>query len=116
MTERELRSELLNTLLTTPHRNLAEAFPVHEQMIEQDPLFYVHLAAWYADHGQVRDHKEMFVIMLCLSNFEGHRDVGGLPVFHDVEQGVGKSVNGRGIHSAGGENGSANKGEMRPVY
>jgi hypothetical protein len=45
-------------------------------MIEQDPLFYVHLAAWYADQGTVRDHKELFVAMLSLSDFEGHRDVG----------------------------------------
>jgi hypothetical protein len=22
--------------------------PVHESMLEQDPLFYMHLAAWYA--------------------------------------------------------------------
>jgi hypothetical protein len=76
MAERELRAELLNTLLTTPHRNLVALHPVHESMIEQDPLFYVHLAAWYADHGAIRDHKEMFVSMLSLSEFEGHRDVG----------------------------------------
>ena len=59
MTEREQRSEFLNTLLTTPHRDLAALQAYHEQMIAQDPLFYVHLAAWYADEGQVRDHKEM---------------------------------------------------------
>ena len=76
MAERELRAELLNTLLTTPHRNLAALHPIHESMIDQDPLFYVHLAAWYADHGSVRDHKEIFVSMLSLSEFEGHRDVG----------------------------------------
>src|SRR5262249_39839260 len=34
------------------------------------------LAAWYAQHGGVRDHKEMFVITLGRSTFEGHRDVG----------------------------------------
>jgi hypothetical protein len=76
MTERDLRSAFLNTLLTTPHRDLAALQAYHEEMITQDPLFYVHLAAWYADEGRVRDHKEMFVIMLCLSDFEGHRDVG----------------------------------------
>jgi hypothetical protein len=76
MTERDLRSEFLNTLLTTPHRDLAALQAYHEQMIAQDPLFYVRLAAWYADEGQVRDHKEMFVVMLCLSDFDGHRDVG----------------------------------------
>ena len=76
MIERDLRSELLNTLLTTPHRDLSELYPIHDRMIQQDPLFYMHMAAWYADHGQVRDHKEMFAVMLSLSSFEGHRDVG----------------------------------------
>src|SRR6185369_15365952 len=46
------------------------------ELVKQDPRFYVRLAAWYADHGDVRDHKEMFVAMLALSDFPGHRDVG----------------------------------------
>jgi hypothetical protein len=76
MSEQDTRLTLLNTLLTTPHRNLRAIYPIHKEMIEQDPRFYVQVAAWYADHGDVRDHKEMFVINLCLSQFEGHRDVG----------------------------------------
>src|SRR5207253_5209035 len=67
---------LLNTLLTTPHRKLDEIWPVHADMVKTDPRFYVRLAAWYADHGDVRDHKEMFVITLALSEFAGHRNVG----------------------------------------
>jgi hypothetical protein len=74
--EQDLRLGILNTLLTTPHRKLDQIWPVHAGMVEQDPLFYVRLAAWYQDHGDVRDHKEMFVITLVLSDFEGHRDVG----------------------------------------
>ncbi|HEY7347004.1 MAG TPA: hypothetical protein VH599_01700 [Ktedonobacterales bacterium] len=76
MSENDTRLTLLNTLLTTPHRNLRAIYPIHKEMIEQDPRFYVQVAAWYADHGDVRDHKEMFVINLGLSQFEGHRDVG----------------------------------------
>ncbi|MDQ3814079.1 MAG: hypothetical protein M3347_09015 [Armatimonadota bacterium] len=76
MNERDLRLTLLNTLLTTPHRDLAAIYPIHKQMIDQDPRFYVQLAAWYIDRGDVRDHKEMFIINLCLSRFEGHRDAG----------------------------------------
>jgi hypothetical protein len=76
MTERDLRLDLLNTLLTTPHRNLTALYPLHQEILTQDPRFYVRLAAWYADHGEVRDHQEMFVICLCLSQVEGHRDVG----------------------------------------
>src|SRR4051812_14829581 len=75
-TEQDQRLWLLNTLLTTPHRALAEIHPVHAEMVASDPLFYVRLAAWYSDHGDVRDHKEMFVITLALSDFSGHRDVG----------------------------------------
>ncbi|HEY1387774.1 MAG TPA: hypothetical protein VGF38_04450, partial [Ktedonobacterales bacterium] len=76
MTERDLRLDLLNTLLTTPHRNLTALYPLHQEILTQDPRFYVRLAAWYADHGEVRDHQEMFVVCLCLSQAEGHRDVG----------------------------------------
>jgi hypothetical protein len=84
--EQDLRLEILNTLLTTPHRQLGAIWPVHKGMVESDPRFYVRLAAWYNDHGEVRDHKEMFVVTLLLSSFEGHRDVGlalvrGLPPY-----------------------------------
>src|SRR5262249_49089399 len=74
--EQDLRLEILNTLLTTPHRQLDKIWPVHKSMVESDPRFYVRLAAWYHDRGDVRDHKEMFVVALLLSSFEGHRDVG----------------------------------------
>ena len=74
--EQDLRMGILNTLLTTPHRKLDKVWPVHQKMIEQDPLFYGHLAAWYNQTGDVRDHKEMFAINLAISGFEGHRDAG----------------------------------------
>ena len=84
--EQDLRLNILNTLLTTPHRKLDAVWPVHRDMVAQDPRFYVRLAAWYHDHGDVRDHKEMFVVTLVLSDFAGHRDVGlallrGLPPY-----------------------------------
>ena len=47
MSEKDLRLEIFNTLLTTPHRDLDKVFPVHRQMCELDPLFYVRLGAWY---------------------------------------------------------------------
>ena len=74
--EQDLRLKLFNALLTTPHRDLASIHPVHQEIINQDPRFYVRLAAWYADEGEVRDHKEMFVVNLVTSDFLGHRDVG----------------------------------------
>ena len=74
--EQDLRLRLLNTLLTTPHRDLAAVWPVHRDMAATDPRFYVRLAAWYFARGDVRGHKEMFVVALCLSEFPGHREVG----------------------------------------
>ncbi len=74
--EQDLRLTLLNSLLTTPHRQLAQIWPVHQDMVAKDPRFYAHLGAWYADRGDVRDHKEMFIVTLILSDFEGHRDIG----------------------------------------
>src|SRR5262245_24396605 len=74
--ELDLRLDILNTLLTTPHRELAGVWPIHQETVRKDPRFYVRLAAWYHDTGEVRDHKEMFVISLALSDFPGHRDVG----------------------------------------
>ncbi|MHC4401482.1 MAG: hypothetical protein ACYTG0_17560 [Planctomycetota bacterium] len=84
--EQDLRLDVLNTLLTTPHRELEKIWPVHRDLVDKDPRFYVRLAAWYHDHGEVRDHKEMFVVTLALSDFPGHRDVGlamlrGLPPY-----------------------------------
>jgi hypothetical protein len=74
--EQDTRLSILNTLLTTPHRKLDQVWPIHQEMVKQDPLFYGHLAAWYNDTGEIRDHKEMFIINLCMSDFEGHRDAG----------------------------------------
>jgi hypothetical protein len=74
--ETDLRLSMLNSLLTCPHRKLEQVHPLHAELVRQDPRFYVRLAAWYADHGDVRDHKEMFVLTLALSDFPGHRDAG----------------------------------------
>src|SRR5687767_9361661 len=74
--EQDLRLAMLNSLLTCPHRNLGLVHPLHAELVAQDPRFYVRLAAWYADHGDVRDHHEMFVVTLVLSAFPGHREVG----------------------------------------
>lgn len=74
--EQDVRLGLLNTLLTTPHRGLSNVHPIHANMVQTDPLFYGHLASWYNDTGEVRDHKEVFIVNLCLSNFPGHREAG----------------------------------------
>jgi hypothetical protein len=114
--EQDLRLEILNTLLTTPHRKLEQIWPVHKSLVERDPRFYVRLAAWYHDHGDVRDHKETFIVALVLSSFEGHRDVGlallrGLPPYQVVR--VLDFVHGRKatrkVRSASGKAGKKDK-------
>jgi len=74
--EQDLRISLFNTLLTSPHRDIDSLHPIHQDIVKQDPLFYRQLASWYWDKGEIRDHKEMFIVNLSLSNFEGNRDIG----------------------------------------
>ncbi|MEC4816049.1 MAG: hypothetical protein SAK29_22670 [Scytonema sp. PMC 1069.18] len=74
--ERDLRLEMLNSLLTNPHRKLEQVAEIHQLIVELDPIFYGHLAVWYQHHGDVRDHKEVFVAQLLTSNLTEHRDAG----------------------------------------
>jgi hypothetical protein len=74
--ERDLRLELLNSLLATPHRRLTEIAGLHAEMMERDPAFYGHLAIWYQRNGDVRDHKEVFIGNLLTSSLTAHRDAG----------------------------------------
>jgi hypothetical protein len=75
-TERDLRLEMLNSLLTTPHRKLEQVAEIHQLIVELDPIFYGHLAVWYQRNGDVRDHKEVFIAHLLTSNLTEHRDAG----------------------------------------
>ncbi len=75
-TERDLRLEMLNSLLTTPHRELGKVAELHKMMVELDPVFYGHLAVWYQNNGDVRDHKEVFIGNLLTSHLTEHRDAG----------------------------------------
>lgn len=74
--ERDLRLELMNSLLTTPHRKLEDVAALHADMIARDPYFYGRLAVWYLANGDVRDHKEVFVGTLLTSDDAEHRDAG----------------------------------------
>ncbi len=74
--ERDLRLDMLNSLLTTPHRQLAQVAELHRTMARLDPIFYGHLAVWYQRNGDVRDHKEVFVGNLLTSDVPEHRDAG----------------------------------------
>lgn len=74
--ERDVRLELLNSLLTTPHRQLGMVAALHSHMLERDPIFYGHLAVWYHRSGDVRDHKEVFLGNLLTSELPEHRAAG----------------------------------------
>jgi hypothetical protein len=71
--EHDVRIQILNSFLTTPHRKLEELAPLHTNALERDPLFYGHLAPWYFDKGEVRDHKLLFVAHLATSNYPEFR-------------------------------------------
>lgn len=74
--ETDNRINILNNLLTTPHRDLKAAQPIHDSLVKSDPLFYRQLAAWYSENGDIRDHQQLFAANLIISEFDGHRDVG----------------------------------------
>lgn len=76
MTELDTRAQLLNSFLATPHGKLADVASLHSDALKRDPLFYGHLAAWYADRGEVRDHKVLFVAHLLTSDYSELREAG----------------------------------------
>jgi hypothetical protein len=73
-TETDVRIQILNSFLTTPHRKLEELAPLHTSALERDPLFYGHLAPWYFEKGEVRDHKLLFVAHLATSEYPEFRE------------------------------------------
>lgn len=84
--ERDLRLELLNSFLVTPHRRLESFGPVHAELSDRDPIFYAHLAVWYFRNGDVRDHKEIFAGVLLTEASAELRRIGaallaGLPPY-----------------------------------
>ncbi len=72
--EYDVRIAVLDSFLTTPHRKFEELAPLHTSALERDPLFYGHLAPWYFDNGEVRDHKVLFVGHLATSDYPEFRE------------------------------------------
>jgi hypothetical protein len=73
-TETDVRVQILNSFLTTPHRKLEELAPLHKSALECDPLFYGHLAPWYFEKGEVRDHKLLFVAHMATCDYAEFRE------------------------------------------
>lgn len=80
--ELDVRAQLFNSLLAVPHREVAKVRKAHQDVVKQDPRFYVRFASWYFDKGEIRDHKEMFITTLCTS-IES-RTIGGDKVAYEV--------------------------------
>lgn len=76
MSEIDVRVQVLNSFLLTPHGKLQDLAATHITAIDRDPLFYSHLAAWYNGIGEVRDHKVLFAAHLLTSQYPEHRDAG----------------------------------------
>ncbi|MEO1171370.1 MAG: hypothetical protein AAFX94_04870 [Myxococcota bacterium] len=74
--EHDVRLALMNALLKTPHRDLGRVSEVHAELLARDPIFYGHLATWYAGNGDVRDHAEVFIASLLTSALPEHRSAG----------------------------------------
>ncbi len=72
--EIDIRVNILDTLLTCPHRKVNDIIEVHKTMDEQDPIFYAHLGAWAQKNTAVRDHKEVFIAKMFLSEFAANRE------------------------------------------
>lgn len=75
--EEDFRLAILNTLLSTPHRQIARYIELFRYVHDRDPLFFGHLAAWYFDHGTVHDLKQLFIAFMVTSRFtEDYRHAG----------------------------------------
>jgi hypothetical protein len=84
--EKDVRMDVMNSLLNTPHRKVEEIVVLHKEYIAADATFYGHLAAWYLENGDIRDHKEVFIATLFQSELEQHREAAfamlvSLPLF-----------------------------------
>ena len=74
--EEDIRVRILNSFMSCPHRDTDQLKKIHAEIREQDPLFYAHLACWYLQKGEVRDHNEIFASMLITDPYVDNREVG----------------------------------------
>lgn len=74
--EQDIRLKMLNSFLSCPHRDTDKLKATHLEVQQADPVFYAHLAAWYFKHGEIRDHKEVFIGTLSCDPYTDNREVG----------------------------------------
>ena len=74
LSERELRLAMLDIFQNTANDRLERLQSLHNMIFSRDPLFYGHLASWYAINGDTREHKEIFLAHLLVSESKEHRE------------------------------------------
>jgi hypothetical protein len=82
--EQNFRLNMLNTFLRTPHRRKEQFREIHEEFLKQDPECYAHLAAWYYDNQDIRDHQELFAAYLISNNFDQRYREAGLALLREL--------------------------------
>jgi hypothetical protein len=80
--EQDFRLAILNSLLRTPHREVAPFIPLFRYVHDRDPLFFGRLAAWYYDHGTVNDLKQLFIAFMATSKFSDDYRNSGIALMH----------------------------------
>lgn len=74
--EEDIRIKILNSFMSCPHRDTEQLQKIHLEIRDKDPIFYVHLAAWYKKNGDLRDHNEVFTAMLLTDPYLENREFG----------------------------------------
>ena len=74
--ERDLRLNIIDSLLTSPHGEITRVADIHRECRQLDSVFYSHLAVWYQKNGSLRDHQEVFVANLLVSEIPEQREAG----------------------------------------
>jgi hypothetical protein len=72
--EQDFRVKILDSFLSSTHRGVEKILPFHKELLEQDPLFYGHLAVWAQENTSIRDQHEVFLAHLFVSALEEHRE------------------------------------------
>ena len=73
MREQDPKLKMIDALLASPHRRLAEFGRRHALARESDPDFYGRLGAWYHSRGVIRDQRLLFTAHMGTSRLPAHR-------------------------------------------
>jgi len=74
--EENHRLKILSSILRCPHRDIDKILQIHIEAQEADPVFYAKLAVWHDKNGELRDHNEAFIGLLCTDSILEHRETG----------------------------------------